>query len=73
MHKFLLLIFVLYLLYMRFTSNSYTEIEQMFIMMVVVLTMSQLIIILDHKQEIEKLRVELQKLKIKTTFKNKKL
>lgn len=73
MHKFLLSIFVLYLLYVRFTSNSYTEIEQMFIMMVVVLTMSQLIIILDHEQEIKKLRVELQKLKIKTTFKDKKL
>lgn len=73
MHNFLLSIFVICLLYMRFVSNSYTEIEQMFIMMVVVLTMSQLIIILDHKQEIEKLRIELQKLKVKTTFKNKKL
>lgn len=73
MHKFLLSIFVLCLLYVRFTSDSYTEIEQMFIMMVVVLTMSQLIIILDHEQEIKKLRIELQKLKIKTTFKNKKL
>lgn len=73
MHKFLLSIFVLYLLYVRFTSNSYSDIEQMFIMMVVVLTMSQLIIILDHEQEIKKLRIELQKLKIKTTFKNKKL
>lgn len=73
MHKFLLSIFIICLLYMRFISDSYTEIEQMFIMMVVVLTMSQLIIILDHEQEIEKLKVELQKLKIKTTFKNKKL
>lgn len=73
MHIFLLSIFVLCLLYMRFVSNSYSDIEQMFIMMIAVLTMSQMVVILDHKQEIEKLRIELQKLKVKMTFKDTKL
>lgn len=73
MHNFLLSIFLLCLLYMRFISNSYSEIEQMLIMMIAVLTMSQMIIILDHKQEIKELKTEVQKLKVKTAFKNKKL
>lgn len=74
MHVFILNAMLIYLIWIDvFDTYSLTDNENMLLRVIQVLILSQLLLILDAKAQNKRLTTEIEKLKVKTAFKNKKL